>query len=92
MTHPGQPVRVTLALELPDGPPALVVDASSAGVDGSPASAGDVRHALVLRMEPAVGQARGVERREVIVDGWRIEVLVEPEARAALRERARRGN
>lgn len=93
MTHPGQPVRVTLALELPDGPPALVVDASSAGVDGSPASAaGDARHALVLRMEPAAGQARGVERREVIVDGWRIEVLVEPEARAALRERARRGN
>jgi biotin carboxyl carrier protein len=33
----------------------------------------------------------GVVRREVVIDGWRIEVDVESAARAALRERARRG-
>jgi glutaconyl-CoA decarboxylase len=47
----------------------------------------------VLLMPPAPGPdtARGVIRREVVVDGWRIELEVEPAARAALRERARRG-
>jgi len=34
---------------------------------------------------------RGTEIREVVVEGWRIEVEVESERRAALRERARRG-
>ncbi len=34
---------------------------------------------------------RGTEVREVVVDGWRVEVEVEPERRAVLRERARRG-
>jgi biotin carboxyl carrier protein len=34
---------------------------------------------------------RGTDIREVVVDGWRIEVEVEPERRAVLRERARRG-
>jgi biotin carboxyl carrier protein len=34
---------------------------------------------------------RGTEVREVVVEGWRIEVEVESERRAALRERARRG-
>ena len=34
---------------------------------------------------------RGTEVREVVVDGWRVEVEIEPERRAALRERARRG-
>ena len=33
----------------------------------------------------------GATRREVLVDGWRVEVELEPERRAALRERARRG-
>lgn len=32
----------------------------------------------------------GVDVREVVVDGWRLVVEVEPEARASLRERARR--
>ena len=36
---------------------------------------------------PGVAAAR---RLEVVVDGWRFEVEVEPEQRAALRERARR--
>ncbi len=34
---------------------------------------------------------RGTEVREVVIDGWRIEVEIEPERRAVLRERARRG-
>jgi biotin carboxyl carrier protein len=33
----------------------------------------------------------GLARREVLVDGWRIELEIEPERRAALHERARRG-
>jgi biotin carboxyl carrier protein len=32
-----------------------------------------------------------LQRQELVVDGWRFEVEVEPAARAALRERARRG-
>ncbi|HEY6057445.1 MAG TPA: acetyl-CoA carboxylase biotin carboxyl carrier protein subunit [Candidatus Limnocylindrales bacterium] len=34
----------------------------------------------------------GIVRREVVVDGWRFELDIEPERRAALRERARRGH
>jgi biotin carboxyl carrier protein len=34
--------------------------------------------------------ARGVSVREVVVSGWRFEIELEPERRAALRERARR--
>jgi len=37
------------------------------------------------------GQAAGVLLAEVVVDGWRFEALVEPAARAELRERAGRG-
>jgi biotin carboxyl carrier protein len=78
-------VRVSLVLEQPDGPEPIVVDGST------PDAARDLRRAVVVPMDPAPGQARGVERREVVIDGWRIEVLVEPESRAALRERATRG-
>jgi biotin carboxyl carrier protein len=107
-------VRVTLALELPDGPPAVVIDRS---VDG-PTADGELLATSLTRLDQEHGLLRdehseqhrlllldvdqeaagtggavplGVERREVVVDGWRIEVLLEPEARAALRERARRG-
>ena len=38
-----------------------------------------------------VDRVRGVTIHEVIVGGWRVEVELEPERRAALRERARRG-
>jgi len=54
--------------------------------DGSPSEA----RVLLLPAEPATAAAVGVVRREVIVDGWRVEVEVEPEARARLRERASR--
>jgi biotin carboxyl carrier protein len=38
-----------------------------------------------------IDRAHGTRLREVVVDGWRIDVEVEFERRAALRERARRG-
>jgi 3-methylcrotonyl-CoA carboxylase alpha subunit len=38
-----------------------------------------------------IDRAHGTRVREVVVDGWRIEVEVELERRAILRERARRG-
>jgi biotin carboxyl carrier protein len=53
----------------------------------------DSRHRVLLparEQDGARGRA-GVERREVIIDGWRIEVEVEPAARAELQDRARRG-
>jgi biotin carboxyl carrier protein len=49
------------------------------------------RTPVMLMPASAAGGARGVQRREVVVDGWRVEVEVEPAVRAALRERARRG-
>lgn len=51
---------------------------------------GAQRVLLLPETVPAAG-ARGVIRREVVVRGWRVEVDVEAAARAALRERARRG-
>jgi biotin carboxyl carrier protein len=50
-------------------------------------------HRLLLPDPPAVGDGSrpGHQRREVIIDGWRIEVEVESAARAALLDRARRG-
>jgi biotin carboxyl carrier protein len=44
----------------------------------------------VARLAAAPGTSRGGERFEVVVDGWRFEVLVEPAEQAELRERARR--
>ena len=46
---------------------------------------------MMLPIEPGTGPGVGPVRRELIVDGWRIEVEVESERRASLRERARRG-
>jgi len=51
----------------------------------------DPARILLLPVSPAPGLARGVSRREVVVEGWRIEVEIESAARAALRERASRG-
>ena len=47
------------------------------------------RHQVLLA-DLDVGPAGPGRLLEVVVDGWRFEVEVEPEARAALRERARR--
>lgn len=66
----------------------------------------DDEHAILARGGPAGARNRvlllppesppdlepGSVRREVIVEGWTIKVDVEPAARAALRERARRGS
>ena len=43
---------------------------------------------LIARVAHPAGRATGVERFEVVVDGWRFEVDLEPEARARLRDRA----
>lgn len=52
-------------------------------------SAAPIRVLLEPTERPADG--RGAIRRELVVDGWRIEVEIESERRAALRDRARRG-
>jgi biotin carboxyl carrier protein len=44
--------------------------------------------ASILLLPEVADPVTGRRRREVIVDGWRFEVEVEPEARARLRERA----
>ena len=50
------------------------------------------RHPVImLPIEPGTDPGVGPARRELIVAGWRIEVEVESERRASLRERARRG-
>jgi biotin carboxyl carrier protein len=51
----------------------------------------DGTHDVVLLPVPDVARsAAGVQRVEVVLDGWRFEVDLEPEARAALRDRAAR--
>ena len=50
-------------------------------------------HDLLLGPETPVGpDRRRVLRREVVVDGWRVEVELESAVHAALRERAHRGD
>ncbi len=46
---------------------------------------------LLLPDRSSTTPGGGIRRQEVVVDGWRIEVDIEPAARAALRERASRG-
>ncbi len=76
--------RSDARLELRDAESGLLATARS-GSDGT------VRVRLLPAMRGRTVPA-GVQRREVIVDGWRVLVDLEPAARAALRERARRGN
>lgn len=45
---------------------------------------------LLLPPDAARGPSSGVVRREVVVDGWRVEIEIESERRASLRERAGR--
>jgi biotin carboxyl carrier protein len=53
---------------------------------------GDVpRRTNVLFGPVRLDRQHGTEVREVVVKGWRVEVEIEPERRAVLRERARRG-
>ena len=46
---------------------------------------------IMVPPEPSAGTSDRIARREVVVDGWRIEVDVESERHASLLERARRG-
>jgi biotin carboxyl carrier protein len=76
----GSPVGASLEMVGPDR--AILLD------DGD----GSRLRLLLPPPEPAGAKGRpGVERREVVVDGWRIELEVESAARAALQDRARRG-
>ena len=53
----------------------------------------DGRHDILFLAAPDPARAAaGVQRLEVVVDGWRFEVDLEPEARAALRDRATRAS
>jgi biotin carboxyl carrier protein len=45
-----------------------------------------------LSLERPAGRRSGPLRREVVIDGWSIEVEIESERRASLRERASRGD
>jgi biotin carboxyl carrier protein len=68
------------------------LDAERTILRDGPGPDAPARRLLLLRPAGHAGGAEpGVERVEVIVDGWRVEVDVEPAARAALRDRARRG-
>ena len=91
----GEPATVeTPGDVLVDGAPVAArlehLDAERARLirDGDPRARTDVL--LLPETVPGPG-ALGVVRREVVVRGWRVEVDLEAAARAALRERARRG-
>jgi biotin carboxyl carrier protein len=90
----GDPAEVGLLVE-PDQPGAWVewLDRGHAIlVEGSPADGGPAAIRTRLLIGPAHRRpVDGVMVREVVVDGWRLEVELEAEGRAALRDRARRG-
>ena len=82
------------------GDPWPVVDGSAVdaglvvvGGDRAVLRQGEGRHQVLLPAPDGriAADQPGVQRREVIVDGWRVEVELESAARAALRDRARRG-
>jgi biotin carboxyl carrier protein len=73
-------VSVAAATRL-DGDPVVVVSGDPEGVEP--------RHRVQLGAVER-RESDGVDVREVVVDGWRVVVEIEPEARASLRERARR--
>jgi biotin carboxyl carrier protein len=78
--------RAVLEVAVEGGPGAAGV-AADVAADG-PA---ETKRTRVLIGPPRLGPDGRTTSREVVVDGWRFEVTVEPEQRARLRERARRG-
>lgn len=87
------------ALDGADQPPTIGGDPVHAILDRRDNERGVLREApgrpghrvlLLARDASAIPAPSGIRRREVVIDGWRVEVDVEPAARAALRERARR--
>jgi biotin carboxyl carrier protein len=100
------PVRATLAGTQADPEAPLVVaeasgrvrvgdaemDAHLIRIDGRRVVLEDgERHVRALVLEPMPVSADGRSSVEVVIDGWRIIVVVESDRRATLRERARRG-
>ncbi len=81
----GVPMRVRLAGR---DPARAILEADQTPGDGAQAITAT---RLILEAPEAVADGRGVTRREVVVDGWRIELEIGSERRAALRDRARRG-
>jgi biotin carboxyl carrier protein len=83
-----EPLRATI-----EGAEPLVVDVRAAAGghaatdDTETGAAPPMRRPIVRRLAGGPAGAR----YEVVVDGWRFEVDVEPAARAALRDRASRG-
>jgi len=78
---------VTYRLERAGGDRLVIIDDADAA-----ARTAVILEPIAAPRQPAAGPGRtGVDRREVLVDGWHFEVEVEPAARAALREKARRG-
>ncbi len=93
---PGGPLARMVIQEL-DGGRAVVdgtpEEVSLAALGGPRArlTTPDGAHEVVLLPVPDVARsAAGVQRVEVVLDGWRFEIDLEPEARAALRDRATR--
>jgi hypothetical protein len=77
-----------LLVESHDTPPdTRSADVAADGVEPWPPG----RTRLLLEPSEPLPDGRGVLRREIVVDGWRIELDLESERRAALRDRARRG-
>jgi biotin carboxyl carrier protein len=79
-------VRVSVsAATRQDGDPVLTVGRDDLEGAGTADATHRAQLGAIQRRE-----ADGVVVREVVVDGWRVIVEIEPEARASLRERARR--
>ena len=100
-------VRATLSPAPQSSNAIVMEPGSPVIVDGAPLyvrlERRDPTHAILLEgavaearstalvIQPLEAVASGTVRREVMVDGWRIVVDIEPEQRASLRERARLG-
>ena len=84
--------RVMAADELPATLIAGSREAAAAFGDGSVYLEREIMPARHSKLGPVrTDRAHGTRLREVVVDGWRIEVELEFERRAVFRERARRG-
>jgi hypothetical protein len=91
----GAPVKAAV-LTADAGHGTLLVDApADAGADETDGAGTDPRPPARTRMllEPPelLPDGRGIIRREIVIDGWRVELDLESERRAALRDRAKRG-
>ena len=94
--EPGGPEPIVLEPAFPPTIDGATTGATLDLIDAVRATLRDGRKAPARRvlLLPALrgsGTPAGAIRREVVVDGWRIEVELESASRAALRERARRG-